>query len=304
MNSGRVIVVGDLMVDVAATACTPVLRGSDAPATVRFRGGGSGANVAAWLAEEGVPVTLVTRVGDDPAGRADTTALRARGVDVRAAVDPDVPTGTCVTVIEPDGERTFLPDRGANLALTPADLPLEVFTPDAHLHLSGYVLLDPTAPARAAGLAALRRAKDLGMTISVDPASSGPLHALGVQTFLDWVAGVQTLLPNATELVTLTGETDPERAAGLLRTAAWAQEVVVTLGSGGALFRDGLRTATAPAPPLAPDAAADSTGAGDAFAAAWLAARRRGAGPDEALAAACARGSEVVGITGARPPLR
>lgn len=301
MNSGRVIVVGDLMVDVAATARAQVVRGSDAPATVRFRGGGSGANVAAWLAQEGVPVTLVTRVGDDPAGRADCAGLRAGGVDVRVTVDPGAPTGTCVTVIEPDGERTFLPDRGANLELLPADLPLEVFTPDAHLHLSGYVLLDPDAPARTAGLAALRKAKDLGMSISVDPASSGPLHALGVQTFLDWVAGVETLLPNATELITLTGESDPERAAGLLRTAAWAQEVVVTLGAGGALFRDGLATTATEGVPLVAGAPIDTTGAGDAFAAAWLAARRAGAGPDEALAAACARGSHVVGLAGARP---
>lgn len=298
---GRVVVVGDVMVDVAATARVPVVRGSDASAEVRFRGGGAGANVAAWLAVEDVPVTLIARVGDDPAGRADGAALRALGVDVRFAVDPEHPTGTCVTVVEPDGERTFLPDRGANLALAPEDLPAEVFAAGGHLHLSGYVLLDD-GPGRAAGLAALRRAKDRGMSISVDPASSGPLRTLRDQVFVDWVAGAHTLLPNADELQALTGDADPERGARLLLAAVWAREVVVTLGAGGALWTDGVRTVAVPAPALPAGVAADSTGAGDAFAAAWLAARLGGADPEAALTAACARGTAVVGVAGARPP--
>lgn len=295
-----VVVVGDLMVDVAATATVPLERGSDAPAAVRFRGGGAGANVAAWLAADGVPVVLLTRVGDDAAGRADVDALRAAGVDVRAQVDPARPTGTCVTIIEPDGERTFLPDRGANVALDAGALPREVFAAGGHLHLSGYVLLGG-GPARAAGQTALRLAKAAGMTVSVDPASSGPLHALGTQTFLDWVAGADTLLPNLAELVTLTGESDPDRGAQLLRVAGWVKDVVVTLGSDGALYRDGERTVREGAPRPPAGGVLDSTGAGDAFAAAWLAARRSGAEPQEALAAACARGSEVVAMAGARP---
>lgn len=302
MNGGRIVVVGDLMVDIAAAAHGPVLRGSDAPATIRFRGGGSAANVAAWLAHDGVPVTLVTRVGDDPAGRADTTALRTLGVDVRAVVDPDAATGTCVTVIEPGGERTFLPDRAANRALAAEDLPDDVFVADNHLHLSGYVLLDAAAPCRHAGQAALRRAKAAGMTTSVDPASSGPLHALGVDTFVDWVAGVTTLMPNLTELVTLTGETDPDRAAQQLRTRAWADEVVVTLGAEGALARDGGGTTRVAASPVPSGGdVVDTTGAGDAFAAAWLAARRGGADAQTALRTACERGAQVVGRPGARP---
>lgn len=295
-----VVVVGDLMVDVAATATVPLQRGSDAPAAVRFRGGGGGANVAAWLAADGIPVVLLTRVGDDAAGRADVAGLLAAGVDVRAQIDATRPTGTCVTIIEPDGERTFLPDRGANVALDGDALPRDVFAAGGHLHLSGYVLLGG-GPARAAGRTALRLAKAAGMTVSIDPASSGPLHALGTQTFLDWVAGADTLLPNLAELVTLTGESDPERGAQLLRVAGWFKEVVVTLGAGGALYRDGERTVTADAPRPRVGRALDSTGAGDAFAAAWLAARRGGAEPQEALRAACARGSEVVGVAGARP---
>ncbi|MCW3039224.1 MAG: hypothetical protein JWM31_1129, partial [Solirubrobacterales bacterium] len=240
--AGRVVVVGDVMVDVSATASVPLVRGSDAPADVRFRGGGSGANVAAWLAASGVPTTLIGRVGDDPAGRADTAALRSAGVDVRLAVDPRLPTGTCVTIVEPDGERTFLPDRGANRALTLEDLAADLFVDQGgHLHLSGYVLLDD-GPGRAAGLAALRLATSAGMTISVDPSSSGPLRSVGRQAFLEWTAGTHVLLPNADELLALTGEADPAEGARRLVAAAGCREVVVTLGAHGALWTDGLRT--------------------------------------------------------------
>jgi sugar/nucleoside kinase (ribokinase family) len=106
-GAGRVVVLGDLMVDIVASASVALVRGSDAPASVRTHGGGSAANVAAWLAAAGVPVALLARAGDDPAGRAARDELAAGGVDVRIALDPARATGTCVVVVEPGGERTF-----------------------------------------------------------------------------------------------------------------------------------------------------------------------------------------------------
>ncbi len=287
-HAGRVVVLGDLMVDVVATASVPLARGSDAPARVRDHGGGSGANVAAWL---GAGAVLVCCVGDDAAGRAPIPGVCFRGV-----VHPTLPTGTCITIVEPDGERTFLPDRGANAALRPEDLP-DVFRAGDHLHLSGYALLDE-GPARAAALEALARARATGMTISVDPASSAPLAAVGPERFLRWIDGADLLLPNADEARILTGEEDPERAA--LALAAPGAEVVLTLGVGGALWTDGARVVRAPALPVA--GAIDTTGAGDAFAAGWLGARLRGARVEEALAAACALAARAVAVPGGRPP--
>jgi sugar/nucleoside kinase (ribokinase family) len=291
----RVVVVGDLMVDVVATAQEPLADASDAAARVRWTGGGAGANVAAGLAAAGVAVALVARVGDDLPGRAATAALRDAGVDVWAAVDAERPTGTCVVVVAPDGERSMLPDRGANAALAPGDLPPALLRAGAHLHLSGYVLLH--AGGRSAGRAALAAATAAGMTVSVDPASAAPLRALGAATFLAWVRGVDLLLPNAQEAAVLTGERDPARAARALAARAQAREVVVTLGADGALHCDGATVLHAPAPPAT---VVDTTGAGDAFTAGWLAARVRGAVPAEALRAACAAGAAAVARDGAR----
>jgi sugar/nucleoside kinase (ribokinase family) len=212
------------------------------------------------------------------------------------ALDAERSTGTCVVLVAPGGERTMLPDRGANLALAPGDLPGEVLAAGGHLHLSGYTLLD--AGCRPAGRAALQRARAAGMSVSVDPASAAPLAACGAEAVLSWIGGADVLLPNLDEARVLTGEADAERAARALVHAAGAREVVVTLGAGGALWTDGVAVVRAPA---AAAAVVDSTGAGDAFAAGWLAARRAGLDPAAALRAGCAAGAAVVAQPGGRP---
>ena len=75
----RVLVVGDVMVDVVARLDAPIARGSDAPAQINFGGGGSAANVAAWLAAAGAAPVLAGRVGDDARGRGARAALEAAG---------------------------------------------------------------------------------------------------------------------------------------------------------------------------------------------------------------------------------
>jgi len=289
--SGRsprpVVVVGDLMVDVVARMAAPFAAGSDTPARVRSRAGGAGSNVAAWLAVAGVPVTLVARAGDDDAARGAVARLAGHGVTPAVAVDPTLPTGTCVVLVAADGERSMLPDAGANARLGPEDLPGDAFVDGAHLHLTGYPLLRD-GPPRAAALEALRRARAAGMTISLDPSSAAPLEAFGPERFLALVGVVDVLLPNRDEALTLAGTDDP-RALG-----AHAREVVVTLGADGAAWTDGSATAEAPAARGGP--VADTTGAGDAFAAGFLAAWLRGAPPREALGAANALAARAIAI--------
>jgi sugar/nucleoside kinase (ribokinase family) len=286
---GRIVVVGDVMTDVVATLSGPVAHASDTPAAIAQRGGGAGANVAAWIARAGARVTLVGRIGDDPAGRATAEALRAEGVDAALQADPDRPTGTCIVLVEPGGERTMLPDAGANAALAPAPLPGDA----VHVHVAGYTLLHPGS--RPAALAMLASARAAGLPVSVDPSSAAPLRAAGPAAFLAWVAGAALLLPNRDEAEVLSGRADP--AAAALALTAHAREVVVKLGAGGAHWTDGTASAHVPARPVAH---ADSTGAGDAFAAGLLAARVAGADPEEALRAGCALAAEAVAHPGGR----
>jgi ribokinase len=303
-----VIVVGDVCVDVLARPLEAVRPGTDTAATVRVRGGGAGANTAAWLAHLGTPVTLVARVGDDAAGRAQVEELRGYGVHCAVAVDPEAPTGAVVVLVGADGERTMLTDRGANASMSLRDIDAvsgnvcwdrhrHSRPAHRHLHLSGYTLLHEGS--RAAGLAALDAARAAGMTTSVDPASAAPLAAAGVDRFLGWVRGVDLLLPNLPEALLLAGldpAPDAAPAAGqdrsreaeldLARDAARALArnhgaVAVTLGARGALWATGRHEPTVELEheptvehvPAVATSAVDTTGAGDAFTAGLLHAR-------------------------------
>lgn len=281
----RVVVVGDLAVDVLVAPSVLPVPGADSPARITTAGGGAGANTAAWLAARGVDVTLVARVGDDVAGRAAVDGLAAAGVRAAVAVDAGAPTATVVVLLRPGERRTMLSDRGAASRLTPADLP--PLDGVDHLHLSGYVLGDPGS--RAAGRVALAAARDAGTTTSLDPQSTGtptPLRELG---------RIDLLLPNAGELYALTGSTNPRSASALLDTCG---AVVVTDGARGATWVDRAGVHSAAPPPVD---VVDPTGAGDAFDAGLLAAWLGGAGPEAALAAGCAAGAEAVSRRGARP---
>ena len=166
---------------------------------------------------------------------------------------------------------------------------------ERHLHLSGCLLLDPDT--RPAGLTALERARAAPMTISVDPSSHAPLGRVGAGAFRTWTRGVDVLLPNLDEGRVLTGATDPEAiVAGL--TGDYGA-VVLSLGPAGALWARGAERQRLAAPP-AP--VVDTTGAGDAFTAGWLAAWLGGAPPAEALAAGAAAAATAISEVGGRPP--
>ncbi len=289
-----VVVLGDVMTDVGVhTAGQPAV-GSDIDARIAVGGGGAGGNVAAWLAHLDVAVGLVTSVGDDAAGAAAVAELRRVGVRVSGRRDRDRPTGTVVALVDAAGERTMLTDRGANVTLTPADVPAAWFRPDAHLHVSGYALF--AGPGRAAAVAALDRARRVGMTTSVDPASWAPLRRLGARRFLGLTAAAQLCLPNLPEARVLTGLEAPDAAAREL--AAHYGAAVVTCGGDGVVWSDGTATIRVAG---AEGAVVDTTGAGDAFVAGWLGATASGAPVDVALGRAAVVAAAAVAAAGARP---
>jgi sugar/nucleoside kinase (ribokinase family) len=296
----QIVVVGDLMTDTVAHAALPLARGSDTPATVSMHGGGSGANLAAWLAADGAEVAFVGRRGADIAGRNRDMELMGYGVDARLVMDPDRPTGTCVVMVTHKGDKTMLSDPGANSALSPDDLPQDLFMPGNHLHVSGYTLLNEGS--RPAALAAFSLAQHAGMSVSVDGASAAPLERIGAEPFLHMTSGPTTLLfVNADQARVLTGRDQADQAARVL--TAWYPQVVIKLGSEGALFYANGRPESCRVPGPPTERLIDGTGAGDAFCAGFLPAWLDKKPPDEALASGCRLAARALNLVGARPQL-
>ena len=280
----RVLVLGDLVLDVVLAPSRPIESGTDVPGTVGIRQGGSAANTAHWLARLGAEAQLVCAVGRDGAGRSLVSQLRRDGVIVRAAWVAGQRTGRIGVVIAPSGERSFVADRRAALALRADHLRDEWFARLDLIHVPAYSLMGE--PIAAAARLAVERAREVaGATVSLDLSSIGPLLAEGRRAARELVASVLPDLLFATEAEAdaFLGRGAPE---GILDHAAIA---VVKLGARGArvLARapagDPIRFEVA-TPQVS---AADTTGAGDAFSAGfivgWLTARAADRHPVDAL---------------------
>ena len=289
-----ILVVGDVMTDVIVVPEGPIVKGSDRRATVRSRPGGSGANQAVWLGAMGADVVFAARVGQTDRAMYENY-FRGLGVVAVLAGDREQPSGVLVTIVDPDGERSFLTDRGANLNLSPDDLPPSLLDDVGMVMVSGYSFFAPGPRAAVQGLFAAARAR--GIAVAVDPASVGFLVEVGVTQFLDWTSGAGWIFANESEAEALTGVAGYEaqmRALGERFT-----NVVIKRGRLGAALggRDGVRVLL-PAPEVT---VVDSTGAGDAFAAGFIAAHVAGDNDATALAKGIAAGAKAVQSIGGQP---
>ena len=291
----RVIVVGDIINDVLVRPLSAVTTDSDTRAEIIRRPGGSAANLACWLGSLGSPVSFVGRVGHaDHAYHCEY--LTSFGVDARLAVDWDRETGTIVIIVDADGGRTMLVDRGANLDLTLLDVPVELLEQASVLHLTGYSYFEEGV--RAVALALMSSARERGVALSVDPSSVAFLEDVGPERFLSWTAGAQLCFPNRDEAAVLSGCSDP--VVGAERLCTYYETVVVTLdGDGAVVARRGSRPVAVPALRVRP---VDTTGAGDAFCAGFLDAWLRCPDPVAAAVAGVRVARDAVVRMGARPP--
>jgi sugar/nucleoside kinase (ribokinase family) len=285
----RALVLGDLMLDVVLAASRPIERGTDVSGRVEIRQGGSAANTARWLARLGVKTQLVCAVGRDGAGRSLVQQLERDGVTVRATRVAGARTGRIGVLVVPGGERSFVADRRAADRLSPDDLQPEWFDRIQLLHLPAYSLLGD--PLGRAGARAIELARERDSLVSIDLASVGPLLADGRRAARELIAAARPDLLFATEpeAEALLGRHADEGLLELTRIA------VIKRGNRGAsvVAREGARGGGEDAPPLRFDIAtptvpaSDTTGAGDAFdagfIAGWLAARAAGRPAADAL---------------------
>ena len=259
-------VVGDLLEDIVVRIGTPPALGTDTPAHIVRRRGGSAANVAACAALYGAAVRFIGCVGEDELGEWLVSNLLADGVDVR--VQRRGRTGSVVVLVDPDGERTMLPDRAAATELVDVDRAwLDGVT---WLHLPSYSLLsEPIGTTVRELVAALRRARG---RLSIDVSSVGVVRAYGVDRYGELLVELSpdVVFANDPESVLLSDEP--------------STLTIVKDGPRPVRVRGCPEPYEVDVPPL-PDVA-DSTGAGDAFAAGYLASAIRGGSVRESVTSA------------------
>lgn len=261
----------------------PIETGTDVPGSVGIRQGGSAANTARWLARLGVDTQLVCAVGRDGAGRSLVDQVSRDGVRVRPARIAGQRTGRIGVLVAPTGERSFVADRRAALALRPDHLRAEWFLGLDLIHVPGYSLMgDPIA---SAARTAVGLARAQGSRVSSDLSSIGPLLAEGRRAARDLIGSIapDVLFATEAEAGAFLGRDAPD---GMVEFASIA---VIKRGSRGArvLARSVDGTVLRFDVATTQMAASDTTGAGDAFSAGflagWLTARAAGRTVADAL---------------------
>ena len=265
---------GDLVEDIVVGLEEPLAIGTDAAGDIVRTRGGSAANVASAAALLGrVPARYLGCVGPDATGDGLVAGLERDGVDVR--VQRRGCTGAIVILVEPGGERTMVPNRGAAVLLERIDD--DWLDGLAVLHVPAYGL--GAEPIGTTAIDVLRRARERGIATSIDASSVGMLRTFGrdrIRALLTAIAP-DHLLANADEAEFLGLDEPGYLPYTTVVVKHGAQPTVARLPGGERL--------EVPVVPV--DEVRDTTGAGDAFAAGYLSAVILG----DDIATGCAAGN-------------
>ena len=311
-----IVAIGDAIVDVIATAedsfleehrlpkgGMQLLTAEEADALYAAMGpareisGGSAANSMAGAAALGLNAAFVGQVADDQLGEIFAHDMLALGVRFETpALKAPPPTGRCLILVTPDGQRTMNTCPAASHELTPAALDPELIRSASITFLEGY-LWGPERP-RAAMLEAARIAHSAGRSVAFTLSES-----LCIGDRREGVLGmvesgvVDILFGNEHETRNLTGCGPLDECIEALSPKV--RTLVITRGAEGAVAAENggsVEIRAAPATQVV-----DTTGAGDLFAAGFLAARLRGRALEACLEAGAIAAAEVISHFGARP---
>lgn len=259
--------------------------------------GGSAANSMAGAAALGLNAAFVGQVAKDQLGEIFAHDMRSLGVRFEtAAINGGLPTGRCLILVTPDAQRTMNTCPGASHELTVDALDPEMIRSAAVTFLEGY-LWGPEQP-RVAMLEAARIAQSAGRTVAFTLSESLCIGDRR-QGVLGMIEGglVDVLFGNEEEVRHLTGCDDLADCLGALSSKV--RTLVITRGAAGAVAVENGDRAEIRAAPV--ERVIDTTGAGDLFAAGFLAGRCRGRGLKASLETGALAAAEVISHFGARP---
>ena len=259
--------------------------------------GGSAGNTAAGLAAMGIRTGFIGQVADDELGDIYRHDIGAQGVEF--LVEPRGGLGAtarCLILVTPDAQRTMNTFLGAAQRLSVGAVDMGAVRDAAILYLEGY-LWDPAEP-RAAMEAAIEAAHGAGRKVAFTLSDSFCIarHRADFLRLIEH-GKVDILFANAAEIAELAGTDNVEQAVAAFKDKVTT--LVVTRSERGALAVSGSERADVPAEPI--ERLVDTTGAGDLFAAGFLAGEVRGIGLEGSLRLGAIAAAEVIQHYGARP---
>ncbi len=266
------------------------------PASVEISGG-CAANTATGVVSMGGSAAYIGKVRDDQLGEVFTHDITAVGVDYAIpAATEGPPTGRCLILVSPDGQRTMRPYLGAAHGLTPADVDPSLVASAEVTYLEGFLMDAPGA--KDAFDKAIDAAHGAGRQVAFSLSDVVAIDA-HADAFLQLLQGgaIDILFGNEAEALRLTGAASVDDAAKQVQ--GWCPLAALTLGADGSLIvtPDELhRVAAAPV-----DRVVDTTGAGDLFAAGFLYGLTHGADPAECARLGGIAAAEIISHVGARP---
>ena len=221
--------------------------------------GGSAANTMSGLARLGVEAGFLSKIGKDEVGEFFKKQMIDTNVQPQL-LTTDTPSGRVMALVTPDGERTFATCLGAAAEMSPDDITPELFDGWDILYVEGYLVANPNMLRKV-----IETAKAKGLTIAIDLASYNVVEE-SRNFLLDLVNNyVDIVFANEKEAFALTGM-EPEAALHYLADSCHI--AVVKVGAKGAFVQRGQEVVTVP--PMEADVV-DTTGAGDMWAAGFLA---------------------------------
>ena len=253
--------------------------------------GGAAANTAVGVALLGGKAHFIGKVADDQLGKVFTHDIRAVGVDFDVPPASSGSTGRCLVMVTPDAQRTMSTSLGVAGNLGPDDLDEDLLRSASWVFLEGYFWDPPSA--RAALIESARVASAVAFTLS-DPLLVGRHH----QELWDFCeAHVDLLFGNEDEVLALGGSGDLPEAISKVRQLC--ETLVVTRSEKGSMVASSDGDVEVPAAPVAD--VVDTTGAGDLYAAGFLAGRCRGLDDRECAELGGQAAAAVIAQIGARP---
>ncbi|MCK5058034.1 MAG: sugar kinase [Candidatus Aminicenantes bacterium] len=291
-------VLGDVAWDVLVRPNSPLLPGGDVFGEITIAPGGCAANTAVWAVRCGLKTSFIGKIGSDRFGLMAKENLEHEKVAAHLVYTDKHHTATVAVWINREGERSTVFGQGADYYLLASELPAQKLKKTNHLHLTAWSLFSD--PPRAAAYHAAGLVKEMGGTISLDPASFQMIDQAGKERSLEYFKNIpiDLFFPNLAEGKLLSGEDLPEKVISKLSELFPSAIIILKLGANGALIRQDEQTIRIKA---AVDSIIDSTGAGDSFTGAFLAKFLTGVSPVQAGTFAVKISSWVVNHVGAQP---